>query len=49
MLLLSLGGGAVSFELVVWYQPAGCTRQQLLSELNYAIGERLRAADIKNA
>ena len=49
VLLLSLGGGAVSFELVVWYQPAGCTRQQLLSELNYAIGERLRAADIKNA
>lgn len=48
VLLLSLGGGAISFELVVWYQPAGCTRQQLLSELNYAIVERLRAHDVRN-
>ena len=28
VLLLSLGGAAMNFELVVWYQPAGCTRQQ---------------------
>jgi small-conductance mechanosensitive channel len=48
VLLLSLGGGALSFELVVWYQPAGCTRQQLQSELNYAISEKLRAHDVRN-
>ena len=48
VLLLSLGGGALGFELVVWYQPAGCTRQQLLSELNYAISEKLRVHEVRN-
>jgi small-conductance mechanosensitive channel len=49
VLLPSLGGGAMQFELTVWHEPRGATRQQLLSDLNFAIGERLRAAEIKNA
>jgi len=48
VLLLSLGGATMSFELVAWYQPAAGTRQQLQSELNYAISARLRAHEIRN-
>ncbi|MCM5682713.1 mechanosensitive ion channel [Schlegelella sp. S2-27] len=48
VLLLSLGGGALGFELVVWYQPAGCTRQQLQSELNYAISHKLKMHEVRN-
>ncbi|MCW7536326.1 mechanosensitive ion channel [Aquabacterium sp. A7-Y] len=47
--LLSLGGGAMSFELLVWYQPRECTRQLLTSELNFGIGAKLRAHGINNA
>lgn len=49
VLLLSIGGGAMSFELAAWYDPSGCSRQQLHSELNYAIVERLRAHGIVGA
>jgi len=39
----------MSFELAAWYDPSGCSRQQLHSELNYAIVERLRAHGIAGA
>ncbi|AKJ30590.1 mechanosensitive ion channel family protein [Caldimonas brevitalea] len=47
--LLSLGGGAKGFELLVWYHPNAVTRQQLTSELNFEIGRRLAAHEIANA
>jgi small-conductance mechanosensitive channel len=47
--LLSLGGGAMGFELLVWTATRIATRRQLLSDLNFAIGDRLRAAGIRNA
>lgn len=47
--LLSLGGAAMSFELLVWHLPGAATRHQLSSELNFAIGRGLRAHGIQNA
>jgi small-conductance mechanosensitive channel len=49
LLLTSLGGNAMSFELAVWLQGIGPTRQQLGSDLNRAIGRALRANEIRNA
>ena len=49
VLLTSLGGNAMSFELAVWLQGFGPTRQQLSSDLNRAIGRALRAHEIRNA
>jgi small-conductance mechanosensitive channel len=49
VLLTSLGGNAMSFELAVWVQGFGQTRQQLGSDLNRAIGRALRAHEIRNA
>jgi small-conductance mechanosensitive channel len=47
--LLSLGGGAMTFELLVWTATRIATRRQLLSDLNFAIGDLLRAHEIRNA
>jgi small-conductance mechanosensitive channel len=49
VLLTSLGGNAMTFELAVWLQGFGPTRQQLGSDLNRAIGRALRANEIRNA
>jgi small-conductance mechanosensitive channel len=49
LLLTSLGGNAMSFELAVWLQGFGPTRQQLGSDLNRVIGQALRAHEIRNA
>ena len=46
VLLLSLGGGSTGFELHVWFHPQAIHRQQLQSDLNLAIGDRLRQAGI---
>ena len=45
VLLVSMGGNAMSFELVVWLQSLGPTRQQLSSDLNMRVGQALRAPD----
>jgi small-conductance mechanosensitive channel len=47
--LLSLGGAALQFELLVWTANRINTRRQLLSDLNFDIGERLRKHEIRNA
>jgi small-conductance mechanosensitive channel len=47
--LLSLGGPAMQFELLAWTSNRVNTRRQLLSDLNFDIGERLRQHDIRNA
>jgi potassium efflux system protein len=49
VLLLSLGGAAMNFELTVWFSAQKRLRQEVLSELNFAVGERLRANEVKNA
>jgi small-conductance mechanosensitive channel len=49
VLLLSLGGAALNFELLVWFKAHQRMRQEVLSELNFAIGEKLSAHGIKNA
>ena len=49
VLLTSLGGNTMSFELAVWLQGFGPTRQQLGSDLNLAVGRALRANEIRNA
>src|SRR5439155_13307307 len=46
VLLVSLGGDAMSFDLCVWHEARGPLRQQLKSELNFAIAERVRAQGI---
>lgn len=46
--LLSLGGPAMQFELLAWTSNRINTRRQLLSDLNFDIGERLRRAGIRN-
>ena len=47
--LLSLGGPAMQFELLAWTSHLINSRRQLMSELNFDIGERLRQHDIRNA
>jgi small-conductance mechanosensitive channel len=47
--LMSLGGPAMQFELLAWTANRINTRRQLLSDLNFDIGERLRGQDIRNA
>ncbi len=47
--LLSLGGPAMQFELLAWTSTRINTRRQLLSDLKFDIGERLREHDIRNA
>lgn len=49
VLLVTAGGGAMSFELAVWHAPLGITRQKLGSDLNYAISHALRQAQIQRA
>lgn len=49
VLLPSLGTASMTFELTVWHQPRGPIRQQLLSDLNFLIGERLAADAIRHA
>lgn len=46
VLLVAAGGGSMSFELAVWHAPLGITRQQLASELNFALSRALREAQI---
>ena len=47
--LMSLGGPAMQFELLAWTASRINNRRQLQSDLNFAIGERLRKHDIRNA
>lgn len=47
--LVSLGGPAMQFELLAWTSSRINTRRQLLSDLNFAIGEGLRKHDIRTA
>ena len=47
VLITNPGGGATSYELAVWYDPAHTTRQQLYSDLAFAMLQRLREAEIK--
>jgi small-conductance mechanosensitive channel len=47
--LVSLGGPAMQFELLAWTSSRVNARRQLLSDLNFDIGERLRQHDIRNA
>jgi len=47
--LMSLGGPAMQFELLAWTSSRINTRRQLLSDLNFDVGERLRQHDIRNA
>ena len=47
--LLSLGGPSMQFELLAWTATRINTRRQLLSDLNFDIGDRLRRHDIRNA
>jgi len=47
VLLNSLGGSAMQFELAVWYEPRGPVRQRLTSELNFLIEVRLREHEIR--
>ncbi|HWP19339.1 MAG TPA: mechanosensitive ion channel domain-containing protein [Burkholderiaceae bacterium] len=49
VLLLSLGAGTSSFELQVWFHPQDIHRQQLQSDLNLDIGDRLREAGLTPA
>lgn len=49
VLITNPGGAATSYELAVWYDPGHITRQQLLSDLAFALLQRLRAAEIKTA
>lgn len=48
VLLPSLGTSSMTFELTVWHQPRGPTRQQLLSDLNFLVGQRLAAKEIRH-
>ncbi|HEX6707285.1 MAG TPA: mechanosensitive ion channel domain-containing protein [Albitalea sp.] len=48
-LITMLGGPATAYELAVWHEARGPGRQQLASELSYAVGKRFRAHDIKGA
>jgi len=45
----ALGGPATQYELAVWHQAHGPLRLRLASELNFLVGEKLRARDIKGA
>ncbi len=49
VLLPSLGGASMGFELVVWHDARGISRQQLTSDLNYLVAERLRAGGLRQA
>ena len=49
VLITNPGGTATSYEVAVWYDPAHITRQQLLSDLAFAMLGRLREADIHTA
>ena len=49
VLITSLGGAATSYELAVWHEARGPRRMQLASELNFLVGQKLRANDIKGA
>jgi small-conductance mechanosensitive channel len=48
-LIRSLGGPATQYELAVWHEARGPLRLRLASELNFLVGERMRAHDIKGA
>lgn len=47
--LLSLGGAAMQFELLAWTANRINTRRQLVSDLNFDIGERLGRQEIRSA
>jgi small-conductance mechanosensitive channel len=49
VLLTSLGGAAMTFELTVWHHAAGPHRQQLASDLNFLIERRMQAAGLRGA
>lgn len=49
VLLPTLVGATLGFELMVWHHARGITRQQLASDLNYLVAQRLRAAQIAQA
>jgi small-conductance mechanosensitive channel len=49
VVLTTLGGTAMGFELLVWYDAREHARQELLSQLYFAIGAALRAQGIKTA
>jgi small-conductance mechanosensitive channel len=46
--LLSLGGAAMSFELLAWTETMVHARRALVSRLNFAIAQRLREYEIRN-
>jgi small-conductance mechanosensitive channel len=48
-LIRTLGGPATQYELAVWHEARGPLRLRLASELNFLVGERMRAHDIKGA
>jgi small-conductance mechanosensitive channel len=47
--LTTLGGAAVGLELWAWYDGQQYTREEVLSRLYFAIGDALRAHDVKHA
>lgn len=49
VILSNLGGAVMVFELAVWYAAQAKSRQQMASELNFAISEAFRANQIRTA
>ncbi len=49
VLLTSLGGGTLSFELTVWHDARGPHRKQLGSDLNFIIERSMQAAGLRSA
>lgn len=47
--LTTLGGAAIGFELLVWYDGQQSTKQQMLSALYFAVSDALAAHDVKPA
>jgi small-conductance mechanosensitive channel len=47
--MLSMSAGAIGLELHVWYDGRGCPKQQVLSEVYFALSAALRAQGIRLA
>jgi small-conductance mechanosensitive channel len=48
VVVTSLGGAAIGFELLVWYDGQALTRQQLLSKLYFTMADLFKAHEVKN-